>query len=186
MKKVAVFRTTTVIAIVACLSLAQLQVRGTTLRTSQLNDDNLEQILLSYNDAQKLLQVLEKVLNREPRQDAPGLDDPSNPISPFDSADLDAIRRCVCIIKEQLKKVCSKLEKLDDDLSIHDALMCSKVGQLDAEGSCFEDPQTIPDGINDAQLNVIQWLKSIMLTLYGCTEPIPVDGGDPFVSNPFS
>lgn len=84
--------------------------------------------LLSEEDAIKLAQAWERVeksLNtlRAPREDAPFSDDPSNPVSPFDSADLDVIRRCVCLIKNRLRshddfvrpKLCEILDNLRKD-----------------------------------------------------------------------
>ena len=353
MKKIGTaFRPVSFLAMVLCLLFMQLRARETVERNLQVSVENLEQILLNRDDAEKLLQVLEKVLDRAARPDAPALSDPSCPPSNLDLLDLEAIRRCVCIIKEQLKKVCSKLEQLDEDLSIHDAVICSKlidldedlsrhdrlvcsklidldedlsrhdtvicsklidldedlsrhdtvicsklinldedlsrhdtvicsklidldvdlsrhdvticskledldddlgdhdrrvcsklvdldvdlsrhdtvicsklidldvdlsrhdalicsklsdmdgrmdgdlslhdavicskIGQLDAEGSCFDCPLTLPDDINNTQLNVIQWLKSIMLMLHGCSEEVEDTGLDPFVcGDPF-
>ena len=148
---------------------------------------------LSQEEVDKVLHavgILDKiVLSRAPRLDSPQNDDPSQPVSPFDLADLDIIRRCVCLIKDQLPIICSKLEKIDDDLSAHDtlicsklidldqdlsahdALICSKLGSPDDTTTCLQSIIDVPDDINDLNRNAIQLLKTILLELRGCVIP---------------
>ena len=81
--------------------------------------------------------------------------------------------------------LCSKIEVLYDFISTNDALIlssidahasdtdaliCSKVGDLDDAGSCLETLIDVPDAINNLNLNVIELLKTILLELRGCNQ----------------
>jgi hypothetical protein len=46
----------------------------------------------------------------------------------------------------------------------------SKIGDLGDDGSCFGDLITVPEDINNLNINLIGMLKSIFLDLRGCGE----------------
>ena len=62
------------------------------------------------------------------------------------------------------------LSSIDVHASDTDALICSKVGDLDDAGSCLETLIDVPDAINNLNLNVIELLKTILLELRGCNQ----------------
>ncbi len=112
----------TVLAFVLCsqslfvVSLQAEQTRG--------GRDN---VVLSPRDAR----LVERALNylvRAPRPDVPNESDPSFPIVDLG---LEDIRRVLCTIREQNKKICDKIEDLQEELSIHDMLM-----EFDHENIC--------------------------------------------------
>ena len=112
----------TILAFVVCsqsllvVSLQSEQTRG--------GRDN---VVLSQRDAR----LVERALNylvRAPRPDMPDESDPSFPIVDLG---LDDIRRVLCTIREQNKKICGKVEDLQEELSIHDMLM-----EFDHENIC--------------------------------------------------
>lgn len=134
--------------------------------------DDEAMIHLPQKDAALVEKALEYVLNRAPRQDAPQLGDPEFPV--FD-LDLSDIRRVLCIIKNQLRKVCDKLEDIQADLSAHDMFLedcCSVIEDIDDKigekgdkyigygCECEYDP--------DMQCNVFEWLREIYRC---CAEP---------------
>ena len=65
--------------------------------------------LLPSEDKSALITTLSKVLMRAIREDGLGASDPLNPVPWFDSADLDEIRRCVCLIKNTSMRIESKV-----------------------------------------------------------------------------
>lgn len=254
-----------------------------------------QMVVLPYSVMVELVKVLDKVVDRAPRPDAPTIANVAYPVS-FDCADIDLIRRCVCLIKQQLTVICTKLdfiieeiasccEALSQDFSVVEvsianavasicecidlsnsaqselltsiiettgastaatacecialsnsaqselltsiiettgantaatacecialsnsaqsellvsiieqtntniaatvcdcvssnvetvradlASCCEKIGNLDDQGSCFDSQlEDIAAAINNANLTVIQWLKTIMLELRGCS-----------------
>lgn len=68
-----------------------------------------QMVVLPYNVMVELVKVLDKVVDRAPRPDAPTLASAAFPVS-FDCADIDLIRRCVCLMKQQLTVICTKLD----------------------------------------------------------------------------
>ena len=93
-------------------------VMNTTTMFGERDDEAM--VYLPQKDAALVEKALEYVLNRAPRQDAPQLGDPEFPV--FD-LDLSDIRRILCTITSQLRKVCGKLEDIQVDLSAHDMLL---------------------------------------------------------------
>ena len=61
------------------------------------------------------------------------------------------------------------LDPVLEAISESDAMLCTKIGTLDAEGTCLPAMITVPEDINDLNLNVISLLKTILLELRGCT-----------------
>jgi len=88
-----------------------------------------DNVVLSPRDAR----LVERALNylvRAPRPDVPNASDPSFP-PVTGNLGLEEIRRVLCTIREQNKKICGKIEDLQEELSIHDMLM-----ELDHENIC--------------------------------------------------
>lgn len=127
-----------------------------------------DSITLTKEDAQKLVDSWERVekdletrgprssAERAARPDGQGLGDPAAPV-PYVSADLDEIRRCVCIIKE---KVCNTNDIigncLDETIATVTGAECITVGE-----------------INEICASVISWLKTIVSELRGNQETCP-------------
>lgn len=128
-------------------------------RCSQREGGQAQTIEISVEEAQALLDTLEAVLaTRAPRENVAG--GAVTPISPFNSALLDSINRCVCMIKNQLEELTGDTESRLD-------FICEKIGEGDAVGSCFPAIVTEADIDNATDLNVIEWLKSIMKDIRG-------------------
>ena len=92
---------------------------------------------LSAHDARLVERALHHLV-RAPRPDMPNESDPSFP--PGADLNCDEIRRILCIIREQNKKICDKIIDLQEELSIHDMLMefdheviCSKIEVVEEE-----------------------------------------------------
>lgn len=102
---------------------------------------------LSIDELQALIRVLDAVViqNRAPRLDAPTADSPSYPVVSSDAADLALIESSLCSLR---------------------ALLVAVLGTVNSPGSCFPSITTIPD-IDNATLNVIAWLKTLMRELRG-------------------
>ncbi len=90
-------------------------------------------------------------------------------------ADLSVVEQVLCskidnitIDTSGLDVQCSGIDELSVQLSETDAMLCSKIGMLDGEGSCLESVIDVPDDINNLDLSTIQLLKTILLNLYGC------------------
>jgi hypothetical protein len=62
------------------------------------------------------------------------------------------------------------ISTIDEQASASDALLCSKVGDLDDLGTCLETLIDVPDDIDNLNLNVIELLKTILLELRGCNQ----------------
>lgn len=95
--------------------------------------------------------------------------------SKIDAIDVTASAACnlepvLVSISETEAILCSKIEVVDRDvLSVSDTL-CTKIGNLNDPGTCLDNMITIPQDINNFQLNVIQLLKTILLELRGCCD----------------
>ena len=99
---------------------------------------------------------------------------------------LQELQRCIDTIKVNVKSIqievnelnteidviatVSGIEELEEQISISDAMLCSKIGQLDDAGSCLETLIDVPDDVNNLDLNVIELLKTILLELRGCND----------------
>ncbi len=134
---------------------------GTLLSYSDRGGEPFVQI--SKDDAQVMEKALEYMLHRAPRDDAPELGDIEFP--GFD-IDLDDIRRALCVIKSQLRKICAKLEDIQVDLSAHDELLedcCSIIEEIDEVVGYKYDTHEYIEGqyANETKWTVIQWLKAI-------------------------
>ncbi len=79
-------------------------------------------------------------------------------------------KTCVLAESEPLwgDTVESKIDVIDDELSLHDEIINSKIGDLEDSGSCLETLIDVPTDINNLDLNVIELLKTILLELRGC------------------
>ena len=101
---------------------------------------------LSLEQLQVLVKVLDGIVqNRAPRLDAPTADSPSYPVVSGDAADLALIESSLCSLR---------------------ALLIAVLGNVNSPGSCFPAITTIAD-IDNATLNVIAWLKTLMRELRG-------------------
>jgi hypothetical protein len=108
-------------------------------------------ISLSRYEADLLVTILEKVMNtRAPRPDSFVETDPAYPVGSVGLADLESIKAIVCSIKALLGQ----------------GLNSANIGSLTDDGSCFASVVTVLD-IDDAQLNVIEWLKTLMREFRG-------------------
>ncbi len=126
------------------------------------NEDE-SMIQISQKDAETMERALEYVLHRAPRDDAPELGDAEFPVLDLD---LEDIRRALCVIRGQLRKVCDKLEDIQVDLSMHDELLedcCSIIEDIDDKIGNPYDTYVPFDGkyANYTNYTVIQWLKAI-------------------------
>jgi hypothetical protein len=116
---------------------------------AQAKADEFIQISLSRQEADLLVHVLENLIsNRAPRPDSFVETDPAYPVGAIGLADLEQIKFIVCSIKTLLLQAQSVIGKVTDD------------------GSCFASIVTVLD-IDDAQLNVIEWLKTLMREFRG-------------------
>ena len=104
---------------------------------------------LSIDELQALIKVLDEVVQeRAPRLDAPTADSPSYPVVSGDAAELALIASALCSLR---------------------SLLAATLGNVNSPGSCFPTIATIPE-IDNATLNVIAWLKTLMRELRGvCT-----------------
>ena len=139
-----------------------LIAQGGTLLSYSDRDGELS-VQISKEDAEVMERALEYMLHRAPRNDAPELGDAEFP--GFD-LDLDDIRRALCVIKNQLYKICNKLEDIQVDLSAHDELLedcCSIIDDIDDTlgNKCDEYEYLEGQYSNEAKYTVIQWLKAI-------------------------
>ena len=134
---------------------------GTLLSYSDRDRESL--VHISPKDAQVMEKALEYMLHRAPRNDAPELGDIEFP--GFD-IDLGDIRRALCVIKSQLRKICDKLEDIQVDLSAHDELLedcCSIIEEIDEVVGYKYDTHEYIEGqyADETEWTVIQWLKAI-------------------------
>lgn len=127
-------------------------------------------VSISPKDAQVMERALEYLINRAPRADAPEFGDPEFPVL---DVDFDDIRRALCVIKNQLRKICDKVEDIQVDLSAHDEFMeecCSVVDEIDCTiGNKDDKYPTVSDCqcTNYKKYTVIQWLKKICYIVSG-------------------
>ena len=73
---------------------------GTLLKNIEKGDEFIDS--LSNKEKEELVVSLERILSRAAREDQLSPSNPINPIPWFDSADVDEIRHCVCVIKDLL------------------------------------------------------------------------------------
>lgn len=114
---------------------------------------------------------LDDMLGKAPRPTDCNAD--AQPPSPFDPADLEVIRRCVCVIKEQLKCICFKIETIQDELeeccSTIDSNFESLNDKVDACCSNLDAGiQSLSDQLGDCCSNLDQRLDTIEDRLINC------------------
>lgn len=101
---------------------------------------------LSLGELQALVKVLDQVVpNKAPRPDAATADSPSYPVVSSDAADLALIESALCSLR---------------------GLLVAVLGSVNSTGSCFPAITTIAD-IDNATLDIIAWLKTLMRELRG-------------------
>lgn len=107
---------------------------------------NKVSVNLSHDEVHAVIAVLqEAVAERAPRLDAPTADSPSYPVTSGDAADLALIKSALCSLTSTINNI---------------------VGAVTDEGSCFPLITTNTE-IDDAQLSVIAWLKTLMREFRG-------------------
>lgn len=74
------------------------------------------------------------------------------------------------IIESKIDGQSSSFDSIIVQVSLVDADLCSKIGNLDEAGSCLETIIDVPDDINNLNLTIIQLLKTILLELRGCNQ----------------
>ena len=125
-----------------------------------------DNVVLSPRDARLVERALNHLL-RAPRPDVPNEGDPSFPIVDLG---LDDIRRVLCTVREQNKKICDKIEDLQEELSIHDMLM-----EFDHENICSK-----LEILQENDENICSKLEEILETTFTCdTATIEELIGDP-------
>jgi len=129
---------------------------------NERNNSSRRSVRLSEKDAQNLVHAWERVEDsireRAPRPDGAHLGDPAAPLSSGFLADLDEIRRCVCLIKKTVNHI-------DDTVGDCTDLMIPTVTGA---------PCITVDEINEICATVISWLKTIVSELRGNTEVCPI------------
>lgn len=74
------------------------------------------------------------------------------------------------IIESKVDGQSSNFDTIIVQISLVDADLCSKIGNLDENGTCLETLIDVPDDINNLNLTIIQLLKTILLELRGCNQ----------------
>lgn len=104
---------------------------------------------LSIKELEVLVKVLDNIVQeRAPRIDAANVDSPEYPVFGSDAADLELIKSALCSLKSLLESI------------------SAVIGTLESPGSCFPAITTIMD-IDNATLDIIAWLKTLMRELRG-------------------
>lgn len=129
---------------VICTIMIMMAMSG--LRAESIQKVSID---LSVDELRALVKVLDDVVHRAPRLDAPTADSPSYPVVSSDAADLALIESALCSLR---------------------ALLIAVIGNVNSPGSCFPAITTIAD-IDNATLNVIAWLKTLMRELRGVCVP---------------